>query len=90
MSETGASAGNNIDTNAQLARSAAAERRLLKQERKAERRLQDAREQLAKDERRLQRAQERFERSARVVTDAEVALRACQARRAAGPPSLPE
>lgn len=68
-----------------LREGASAEKRLLKQERKAERRLAKAREALADDEARLQKAQERATRSRQEVSAAEDALREAQTRRAIGP-----
>ena len=67
---------------------AAAELHLLKDERKAERRLAAARATLADDERRLERAQQRVDSSRQAVAEAEAALRECQLRRAAGPVRL--
>ena len=64
---------------------AEAELRLLKIERKAERRLAEAINNLEKDRKRLQRAQNRVAVSATAVADAEVRLREAQIRRAAGP-----
>ena len=64
---------------------AAAEMRLLKLERKAERRLAAAREALAGDEAKLQRARQRVARGQEAVAAAEADLKACQTRRAAGP-----
>jgi hypothetical protein len=68
-----------------LSTGAEAELRLLKKERKAERRLADAVAALAADERRLQRAQDRVAASKAAVADAETRLRQAQAQRAAGP-----
>lgn len=70
-----------------LALGAEAELRLLKRERKAERRLAAARETLAADEMRLERARQRVASSAAAVADAEARLREAQAARAAGPDS---
>lgn len=67
-----------------LSAGAEAELNFLKLERKAEKRLGDARAAFAKDERRLQRAQQRLERGRELVTAAEVNLREAQARRGAG------
>jgi hypothetical protein len=64
---------------------AAAEMRLLKQERKAERRLAAARKALADDEAKLERARARVARSLAAVAAAEADLKESQARRAAGP-----
>lgn len=68
-----------------LAASAAAELRLIKQERKAEQNLAAARTFLERDQQRLARAVQRVERSRDAVFEAEAELRACQERRAAGP-----
>jgi hypothetical protein len=68
---------------------ATAELHLLKQERRAERRLAKARATLAEDQHQLERAQHRVAQSQRAVAEAEDALRQCQLRRAAGP-SQPE
>jgi hypothetical protein len=62
-----------------------AEQRLLREERKAEKRLAEAIESLANDEARLLRAQQRLERSRAAVAAAESSLREAQKRRAAGP-----
>ena len=69
-----------------LAAGTEAEQRLLRQERKAEKRLAEAMITLASDEARLVRAQQRLERSREAVAVAESLLREAQARRAAGPP----
>lgn len=74
-----------IDVQKRLARSAAAELRLLKNEVKAEKRLADARARLADDERRLQRSLERVEQSRKSVAESEALLRERQRQRAAGP-----
>ena len=66
---------------------AEAESRLLKKERKAERRLAAAIAALADDERRLRRAQERVAVSSAAVAEAQARLRAAQVQRAAGPPT---
>jgi hypothetical protein len=68
-----------------LAAGTEAERRLLKTERKAEKRLAKAMATLASDEDRLLRAQQRLERSHESVAAAEAMLREFQERRAAGP-----
>jgi hypothetical protein len=68
-----------------LAAGAEAERRLLKQERKAEKRLAQVRQTVAEDEARVLRAQRRLEESRAALAEAEDALRECQAHRAAGP-----
>lgn len=68
-----------------LTAGAEAEMRLLKDERKAEKRLTEAKATLASDEARLLRAQQRLERSRAAVAAAEATLREVQARRAAGP-----
>jgi hypothetical protein len=68
-----------------LHQGASAEKRLLKQERKAERRLEKAREALADDETRLQKAHDRAARSREAVAAAEAALREAQMLRAMGP-----
>jgi hypothetical protein len=68
---------------------ATAELHLLKQERRAERRLAKARVTLAEDQHQLERAQHRVAQSQRAVADAEDALRQSRLRRAAGP-SQPE
>lgn len=65
---------------------AEAELRLLRKERKAERRLAAAAATLSADERRLQRAQQRVSASKAAVADAETRLRDAQTQRAAGPP----
>lgn len=62
-----------------------AELQLLKMERKAEKRLAEAKAMLASDEARLLRAQQRLERSHESVAAAEATLREVQERRAAGP-----
>ena len=64
---------------------AEAELQLLKTERKAEKRLAEAKAALAGDEARLLRAQQRLERSRESVATAEATLREVQERRAAGP-----
>ena len=64
---------------------AEAELRLLKKERKAERRLAEAMAALADEERRLQQAQLRVAASLTVVAEAEGRLREARAQRAAGP-----
>ena len=68
-----------------LTAGAEAELHLLRSERKAEKRLAQARASLAADEARLLRAQQRLERSRESVAAAEAALREVQARRAEGP-----
>ena len=68
-----------------LAAGAAAELDLLKDERKAEKRLAEAMASLASDEARLLRAQHRLERSRESVAAARATLREVQARRANGP-----
>ena len=68
-----------------LTAGAEAELQLLKTERKAEKRLAEAKATHASDEARLLRAQQRLERSRESVAAAEVALREVQERRAAGP-----
>lgn len=68
-----------------LSAGADAELRLLKRERKAERRLEDARAALAEDEKRLERARKRVAASAAAVAEAETSLKEAQAARAAGP-----
>lgn len=67
-----------------LAAGAEAELRLLRVERKAEKRLTEALASLAADEARMLRAQQRLERSREAVAAAQAALREAQARRAAG------
>jgi hypothetical protein len=62
-----------------------AEQKLLKQERKAEKRLGAALAALAQDEARLEKARARLERSREAMASAEADLRAARARRAAGP-----
>jgi hypothetical protein len=62
-----------------------AELRLLRDERKAEKRLVEAMASLASDEARVLRAQLRLERSREAVAATERTLREAQARRAAGP-----
>ena len=68
-----------------LAAGAEAELRLLRSERKAEKRLAEAVASLASDEARLLRAKQRLERSREAVAAAEATLREAQARRADGP-----
>lgn len=68
-----------------LTAGATAELRLLKDERKAERRLADAMATLKSDETRLLKIQQRVERSRAAVVTAEANLREFQTRRAAGP-----
>ena len=68
-----------------LADGAEAELKLLKSERKAEKRLTEAMAALSIDEARLLRAQQRLQRSRAAVAAAEATLREVQARRAAGP-----
>jgi DNA repair exonuclease SbcCD ATPase subunit len=68
-----------------LTAGAEAELRLLKAERKAEKRLAEAMAMLASNEARLLRAQQRLERSRESVAEAEAALREVRERRAAGP-----
>jgi putative cell wall-binding protein len=78
---------NSVEARAQelLDSGAAAELRLLKQERKAELHLAEALTALERNQQRLSRALQRVERSQALVSEAESALRECQARRAAGP-----
>ena len=66
---------------------AESELRLLRQERKAEERLDLAIAVMEKDRARLDRAQERLERSRESVSAAAEVLREAQAERAAGPNS---
>ena len=68
-----------------LASGADAELRLLKSERKAEKRLAEAVASRANDEASLLRAQTRLERSREAVAAAEAMLREVQLRRAHGP-----
>ncbi len=68
-----------------LTAGAKAELQLLRSERKAEKRLAEAKATRASDEARLVRAQQRLERSHESVAAAEAALREVQERRAAGP-----
>ena len=68
-----------------LAAAANAELALLRKERKAERRLADAFDSLARDRARLRNIQQRVERSSDAVAAAEARLREAQANRAAGP-----
>jgi predicted nucleic acid-binding Zn-ribbon protein len=68
-----------------LAAGTEAERRLLRTERNAEKRLAKAMATLASDKDRLLRAQQRLERSHESVAAAEATLREFQERRAAGP-----
>lgn len=77
-----------VTASALLRNGADSELRLLKQERKAERRLAAARHVLSKDEDRLCRFQDRVNRSRHFVATAEDALRECQERRSAGPSAL--
>lgn len=64
---------------------AEAELQLLRTERKAEKRLAEARAMLAREEARLLRAQQRLQRSHESVAAAEATLREVQEQRAAGP-----
>jgi hypothetical protein len=82
-----ASQGSDTQTRAEqlLAAGAAAEQELLRNERKAEKRLADAMASLARDEARLRRAQERLDRSRQSVADAAETLREVQAQRGDGP-----
>jgi small-conductance mechanosensitive channel len=66
---------------------AAAELRLLRQERKAEERLGAAVAVMEKDQARLHKAQERLERSRDSVDAAAATLREAQSKRAEGPES---
>jgi hypothetical protein len=68
-----------------LAAGSEAELQLLKSERKAEKRLAQAKAMLASDEARLLRAQQRRDRSHQTVAAAEATLREVQEQRAAGP-----
>jgi hypothetical protein len=68
-----------------LAAGAEAELKLLRTERKAEKRLADAKATLASEEERLLRAQQRLECSKESVAAAEAMLHEVQERRAAGP-----
>jgi predicted ribosome quality control (RQC) complex YloA/Tae2 family protein len=68
-----------------LAAGATAEWRLLKQERRAEKRLANAIDELSRSEQRLRKAKERLEQSRAAVVAAETALGEAQARRATGP-----
>jgi hypothetical protein len=68
-----------------LAAGAEAELQLLRAERKAEKRLAEAKAMLASDEERLLRAQRRLDCSKESVAAAEATLREVQERRAAGP-----
>ena len=68
-----------------LASAAEAELQLLRNERKAERRLAEALEILASDTARLLKTQERMERSREAVVAAQARLGEVQANRAAGP-----
>ena len=68
-----------------LATGAEAELQLLRSERKAEKRLAQAKAILASDEARLLRAQQRRDRSHQTVAAAEATLRETQEQRAAGP-----
>jgi hypothetical protein len=68
-----------------LSAGAEAELQLLKMERKAEKRLAEAKAMLASAEARLLRAQQRLESSHESVVAAEATLREVQERRAAGP-----
>jgi hypothetical protein len=65
-----------------------AERRLLRQERKAEKRLAEAREALREAESRLLRARERVEHCRETVAVAEEELQESQRRRASGPAAI--
>ena len=67
-----------------LAQGADAERSLLRQEQKAERRLRESIAIVNKDEERLRKAQARLERSRASAATAAAALQECQLRRAAG------
>lgn len=68
-----------------LTQGADAERGLLRQEQKAERRLRESLAVVAKDEERLRKAQARLKRSQASAATAVAALQECQTRRAAGP-----
>ena len=68
-----------------LTAGASAELRLIKDERKAERRLAEALAALVSDEARVRKAQQRLERSRDAFAAAEASLREFQSRRAAGP-----
>ena len=68
-----------------LTAGAIAELHLIKDERKAERRLADALATLVSDEARVRKAQQRLERSREAVAAAEASLREFQTRRATGP-----
>jgi hypothetical protein len=68
-----------------LTAGAKGELRLLRMERKAEKRLAEAKAMLASDEARLLRAQQRLERSHESVAAAEATLCEVQERRAVGP-----
>jgi hypothetical protein len=71
-----------------LTASAQAERRLLRQERKAEKRLTVARSELLDAEARLQRAQTRVDECRQAVLAAEGELEQSQRRRASGPATI--
>lgn len=68
-----------------VAKGGAAERRLLRRERRAEREVAEARSKLAKDEARFERARLRLEIRRGEAAAAEDALRARQRERADGP-----
>ena len=68
-----------------LTNGARAELKLLKRERKAERRLAEALTTLAEDSARLRQTQERMERSLEAVSAAQAKLRDAQESRAKGP-----
>ena len=68
-----------------LAQGADAERGLLRQEQKAERRLRESLAMVNKDEERLRKAHARLKRSQASAATAASALQECQMRRAAGP-----
>lgn len=84
MTESDESRGCGPSTADLLREAAGTEKGLLKQERKAERRLAKARETLADDEARLQKAQARAARTREAVAAAEEALREAQMLRAKG------
>jgi hypothetical protein len=67
-----------------LAAGTEVELRLLRAERKAEKKLAEAVASLAADEARVLRAQQRLERSRKAVAAAEATLREAQTRRASG------
>jgi hypothetical protein len=83
------STAHDLDTKRRMAKLLAAgteaELELLRTERKAEKRLDEAMASLANNQARLLRAQQRLHRSQELVAAAEESLRQVQERRASGP-----